>query len=368
MTESWLKENIWPRFSRVLQRQEIYLANHSLGRPPDKAFEDVSIAMAHWYQDMDSAWDSWIQEVNWFRASVCQLINASAAVPKSSAGQGLRAVLNAFELPINVVSTTAEFDSIDFILRTYESKGKANVRWVEPSQLVSAITDDTDLVVFSLVLFRTGEIIGNAEEIITKAHSVGAKVLVDVYHAVGVIPVDMHQLGAEFMIGGSYKYARGGPGACWLAYTETGLETLDTGWFAKKEPFAFERTNSVERGDAWLESTPAVLPIYQARAGLELIQELGVPALREYSLEQQAALREALRSNGVPCQEPADPYRFGAFSLVPSSDPHGFVSSLKSAGVNVDARGKFVRFCPDILNSEDELRETAQIVGGVLRT
>ena len=223
MTEAWLKENIWPRFSRVLNRNEIYLANHSLGRPPDKAQEDVVRAMSHWYEDMDDAWDSWIAESDWFRKSIATLINAPAVAPKSSAGQGLRAVLNSYDSPINVLTTTAEFDSIDFILRTYEVRGRIKINWVAPSELIDSIGPDTDLVVFSLVLFETSEIITDAREIIRKAHSVGARALLDVYHAVGVIPVDMKELGADFMIGGSYKYLRGGPGACWLAYGESGL-------------------------------------------------------------------------------------------------------------------------------------------------
>jgi len=36
LDESWLREHVWPRFSRALVRDEIYLANHSLGRPLDR--------------------------------------------------------------------------------------------------------------------------------------------------------------------------------------------------------------------------------------------------------------------------------------------------------------------------------------------
>ena len=58
MTEKWLRENIWPQFSKVLSRDGIYLANHSLGRPPDKTIADVETALAAWYEDMDDAWES----------------------------------------------------------------------------------------------------------------------------------------------------------------------------------------------------------------------------------------------------------------------------------------------------------------------
>jgi len=45
LDEERLKAEIWPRFSRVLARQEIYLANHSLGRPPDRMADDVRSAI-----------------------------------------------------------------------------------------------------------------------------------------------------------------------------------------------------------------------------------------------------------------------------------------------------------------------------------
>lgn len=377
MTEDWLKERVWPHFSLVMKREEIYLANHSLGRPPDLAGHDVASGIGAWYQDMDGAWKWWLVAMNWFRENTAKLIGGDYVVPKTSAGQGLRAVLNALPLnTINVVTTTEEFDSIDFILRAYEERGRAKVNWVPPSRgflfdtadLLAAIDETTDLVVISMVIYSTGQIIDDMAQIIRKVHSVDALVLVDVYHAAGVIPIDMFSLSADFMIGGSYKYLRGGPGACWLAVhpRNMDLKTLDTGWFAKEDPMSFQRASDAPRGDAWLESTPAILPFYQSRAGLQFTLDLGVPRIREHSLMQQAMLRDAFRENGVECFEPDDPHTFGAFSLVPCDDAAGAVKCLKEAGVNVDSRGDKIRFSPDVLNSEDELKEAARITGNIL--
>jgi len=49
LSEAGLREHVWPRFSRVLQRDEIYLANHSLGRPLDRLSADVQEALDLWY-------------------------------------------------------------------------------------------------------------------------------------------------------------------------------------------------------------------------------------------------------------------------------------------------------------------------------
>src|SRR5256885_3257608 len=98
LDDAWLKASVWPRFSRVLERSEIYLANHSLGRPPDRMADDVRSALDAWYRDLDGAWDLWMDGRERFRALTARLLNvdAKSIVPKTSAGQGLRAVLNSF--------------------------------------------------------------------------------------------------------------------------------------------------------------------------------------------------------------------------------------------------------------------------------
>lgn len=391
LTEEGLKQNVWPLFSRVLKRDEIYLANHSLGRPLDQTARDVQEALDLWYTRLDGVWDAdgWPTEMTRFRSAIAQLVGlsrADAVVPKTSAGQGLRAVLNALESPCpKVVATRSEFDSVDFILKTYQARGRAEVEWVEPAvregipwmrsvNILSRIRPGVDLVVLSLVFFGTGQVLGDLEELMARSHEVGARVLVDAYHAAGVIPISMEALGCDFMVGGSYKYVRGGPGACWLAIhprvLESGLQTLDTGWFAKRSPFEFDRSDRPERaagGDGWLESTPAILPLYQARAGLELTLAMGVERLREYNLRQQATLRSEFRKHGVPFFDPPNPADFGAFTLLPSVQAGSLCVRLKERGINVDSRNDNVRFGPDLLTTESELGSAANVVADLMR-
>src|SRR5258706_584364 len=248
LDEAWLKQYVWPRFSRVLARKEIYLANHSLGRPPDGTAEDVR------------------------------------------------------HLP----------------------------------------------------------------KLIHEAHAAGALVLLDVYHHAGVIPLDLAALEADFAIGGSYKYLRGGPGACWL-YVRPGLidsmRTLDIGWFAKKDVFSYLRPEPPEfgaGGDAWLESTPPGLAPFQALAGLELTLELGVAQLRAYSMEQKQRLAQLL-----PEVEGADKHH-GAFVTLKHREAARIAAELKERGVKIDARGEYLRLCPDILNPAAELERAAATLKGLL--
>jgi kynureninase len=362
LDEASLEKEVFPKFSRVLQRGEIYLANHSLGRPPDRAADDVRAAVDAWYRDLDGAWDSWLQHRERFRSLTATLVGSTRAdciIPKTSAGQGLRAVLNSFTAKPRVVTSDGEFDSIDFILRVYREQGRIELK-ITPWQELSA--QGADLVVLSSVMFRTGEIVKHLPKLIHDAHAAGALVLLDVYHHAGVLPLDLAALDADFAIGGSYKYTRGGPGACWL-YVRPGLvETLrtpDTGWFAKKDVFAYARPEPPEfgpGGDAWLESTPPVLACVQALAGLELTLALGVERLRKYSLAQKKILSERIPG----CEGAGENH--GAFVTLTHPAAKSISEKLEEEGVKTDARGEYLRICPDILNTRAELEKAAAIV------
>ena len=67
-------------------------------------------------------------------------------------------------------------------------------------------------------------------------------------------------------------------------------------------------------GDAFLESTPAVLTWYQARAGQQFTLGLGVDRLREYSLDRLRRLKRYLAAHGVEAQGADDGH--GAFLTV----------------------------------------------------
>jgi kynureninase len=284
-----------------------------------------------------------------------------------------------------VVTTAGEFDSVDFIVRAYAQAGRTNVDWVElgdehgvpcvdPASVLAKVTDATDLVVVSHVLFGTGSVFAGLSEFVAACRRRGALVLVDVYHSAGAMPVDVSELAADFAIGGGYKYLRGGPGASWLYVAPDALKssrkTLDTGWFAKAENFDYHRGDKIKRQPgigSWAESTPPVIATYQARSGLEFTLELGVDRIRAYGIKRQALLRSTLSGAGVPVFEPSDPEAFGAFSLVPSDDAKQVCLRAAERGVAVDSRGRMIRLCPDVLNSVEEFEVAARILAECMR-
>jgi len=385
LSEAGLRAHVAPLFSRALARNasRIYLANHSLGRPLDAVEDDVREALAAWYASMGDAWGAWDAETRAYRARLARLLGAPRAdsvVPRSSAGQGLRAVLNALDGVATVVATRGEFDSLDVILREYARRRRIDLTMVEPiadgsydaDDVIRAIGARCDLVVVSQVMFQTGQMLSGIERIVAAAHAAGAKVLLDVYHSLGVLPVDVAALDVDFAVGGAYKYLRGGPGACFLyvapRHLDAGLRTLDTGWFAKSGRFRYERPDPprfAEGGDAWLESTPPVLACYQARAGQVFTLAIGVDRLRAYSIRRQRELVAALDRHGVAAAG-GSPDR-GAFAVVRCGDAAAVAQRMRAEGVDVDARGSWLRLCPDVLTTGAELDAAAATLARVLR-
>jgi kynureninase len=386
LTEAGIRTHVAPLFSRVTATSpaRIYLANHSLGRPLDRMEDDVREGLSAWYAHMGDAWDAWMDEVSRYRTRIAKLLHAASAdcvVPKTSAGQGLRAILNTYERSEapRVIATRGEFDSLDVILREYARRGRIQLQFVEAradgrfatDDIIAAIGDRTDLAVISEVVFNTGQRLLDLPAIVAAIHRVRGRVLLDVYHSVGAMPVDVTELDVDFAVGGSYKYLRGGPGACYLylhpRHLDGSLRTLDIGWFAKREPFSYERPDPPElgaRGDAFLESTPPVLTFYQARAGQELALALDPLRIRAYSLRQQKRLVELLDAAGIPAIGAREDH--GAFVVIENDRAQRWRDALADRGIVSDARGRYLRLCPDILTTDDELVRAADVLSSLV--
>ena len=386
LCEEALRRVVDPLFSGVLQhsRGTIYLANHSLGRPLDRVAADVQEGLELLVRGAGRRLDALARGnacVPHARGRADPCSGPRCIIPKASAGQGLRAVLNCYDRQIRVVTTRSEFNSIDLILKAYAERGRIAVDWVTPREggrycfddFAPALAAEARFLVASMVFFDTGQLLNDLDAILATARSHGAQVLLDLYHVAGALPVDVQALDVDFAIGGSYKYLRGGPGAAWLFAHPRRLDgrerSLDVGWFALNDPFAFERharPDFAGGADGWLDATPAVLPFYQARAGLEFTLAVGVERLRAYSKVQQAMLTDCLAEQGVSTLDADRPH--GAFLTVKAPRSKNLVARLREHGVIADARADLLRLCPDIINSSDELIEASKSIGRALRS
>ena len=348
----------------------------------DETEEALCEGFGLWQSKLGDAWEWWLEEQQAHRSRIAQLIGAPRSdciVPKASAGQGLRTILNGLAGVPRVVSTTGEFDSIDVILKQYAALGRITLDQVQCESadgidltlLIERIRHGVDLVVLSQVMFMTGRIVPQLDRLADLCHEFGARLAVDAYHSAGVFRIDVSAMKADFLIGGSYKYLRGGPGAGFLYISPdavAGLRPLDIGWFAKEDPFRYtreERPRLAVGGNAFLESTPPVLTYYQARAGQQLALGLGVDRIRAYSLDRLGRLKSYLERVGVPAKGGDEDH--GAFLTVEDSQASVLVTALERVGVTTDSRGRWLRMSPDYLTRDEELRAAASLLGAAWR-
>ena len=108
-----------------------------------------------------------------------------------------------------------------------------------------------------------------------------------------------------------------------------------------------------------------MLPLYQARAGQVFTLAIGVDRLREYSLALQQRLVALLAEQGIAAAGGSEDR--GAFVTVVDVRAETWARQLQAAGVIADARGRFLRLCPDVLTRDAELVAAAQRLAGIAR-
>ncbi len=242
---------------------------------------------------------------------------------------------------------------------------------LDTDALLDAIDERTRLVSLSHVLFRSAYILP-AAAIIEKAQRVGAQVLLNGYHSVGVIPVDVTALGVDFYIGGTLKWLCGGPGGVFMYVRPDVLPTLNpkiTGWFAHRQPFAFDVEHFELRDDAYrlANGTPGIASLYAIQPGVEIIAQVGVAAIRAKSLRQTALLVSMADAAGYEVVSPRDPQtRAGTVTLRP---PHAYAVSreLLARGIVIDYReGAGIRLAPHFYTSDAEIEQALHTIADIL--
>jgi kynureninase len=230
-----------------------------------------------------------------------------------------------------------------------------------PTELMlQAIDEETQLVSVSHVAFRSSYL-QDLAAIAERAHAVGAMIIADLYQSAGTVPVDVRALQLDFATGGSVKWLCGGPGAGYLYVRRDlwpKLNPASTGWMAHEQPFAFEGgpiryTQDIYR---FLNGTPNVPGMYAARSGYEIVNEIGVPAIREKSLRQTARLMEMADEAGIRVNTCRDPRRRGGVVTLDVPNGMDVTRELTRREVLVDYRpAAGIRVAPHFYTTDEEV-------------
>jgi kynureninase len=238
-------------------------------------------------------------------------------------------------------------------------------------RLLDAIDDQTVLVPLSVVLFRSAYI-QDARAVVEKAHKVGARVVLDVYQAAGTVPLQIEATGADFAVGGSVKWLCGGPGAGYLyVHPDVAKDVFPglVGWAAHANPFSFA-TGPITYADGperFQSGTPNVPSIYAARAGYEIVREVGVEAIRKKSLRLTRRLIEHAQRAGYRLNTPTDDRERGGAVVVDVPNGEAASQELLRRNVIIDYRpGAGIRMAPHFYNSEAEIDHAMQVLDEVV--
>lgn len=235
---------------------------------------------------------------------------------------------------------------------------------------LEAIDSDTVLVSVPLVAYRSGARVSPADvaAITARAHEVGARVVVDAYQALGVLPVDVAELRCDFLVGGAMKYLLGQPGVAWLFAREpaAGQPPMVTGWFAQDDPLAFDIGPSRLAGDArrFETGTPAFPAICVANVGLELVADVGPERIWAHVQRIVDLLDTQLAAAGHAVGSPRDAMLRGPMVALRHPDPASAAGLLHERGVVASPRGDVVRLAAHYFTTEDDVGVVLEALAG----
>jgi kynureninase len=354
-----------------------YLISHSLGPMAAEAERRLAHYAHTWNTRGIRAWgEGWWDLSSTVGDHIARLIGAppGSTVMHQNVTIAEAVVLSCFRLDgerRRIVYEEDNFPSVRYLYQAQRERGAEIVVCPDEEAIVDAIDERTLLVPISHVIFKTGRI-QDVEPIISRAHEVGAHVVLDAYQSVGTVPLDVTALGVDFAVGGSVKWLCGGPGAAWLYVRPDLHERLEptlVGWQAHVRPFGFEPELEYAPGAArFLTGTPNVPALHAATAGYDIVEEVGVERIRANSLRQTELFIGLLDEAGFEVVSPREPERRGGSVVVRTPDFQPVHAELEARDILCDFRPDAgLRFGPHFFTTDEEIELTVatlrEIVG-----
>jgi len=358
-----------------------YLINHSLAAMPAAAEERLAEYARMWGTRGIRSWgEGWWELPLTVGDQVGRIVGARPGTTcmHQNVTVAVAVVLSCFRLEPRerkterkrIVYLEGEFPSVRYLLQAQPGVEIEVVPDIDA--LVEAIDERTLLVPLSHVLFKTAEL-QDVAPVQRRAEEVGAHVLLDAYQSAGAVPVEVGALGVSFATGGSVKWLCGGPGAGWLYVRPDLIPELEpalVGWQGHARPFAFEPELEYAEGIArFLTGTPNVPALYAATAGYDVVEEVGVDAIRDRSLKLTDLLIRLADEAGFEVTSQRDPARRGASVTIRVPGFEGVHKELAERQILCDFRPDVgLRLGPHFFNTEDELERAVVAIGEILAT
>jgi kynureninase len=386
----------------------LYLCGHSLGLAPRGARAQVGAELERWEHlgvlGHLSGQPRWIDYAESLQPALAQLAGASprevAAMNSLSVNLHMllasfyrpqaqrRAILieaGAFPSDRHVVASQIAWHGGDPARDLIELAPRSGEDLLRAEDLEASIASNAArlaLVLWPGVQYRTGQLFDPAA-VVPAAHAAGASVGFDMAHAIGNVPLSLHEDQVDFAVWCSYKYLNAGPGAVGGAFVhEKHLQRTDlprlTGWWGHRSGTRFEMSAQFEPAEgaaAWAVSNPPILSSAPLRAALPLFASAGMPALRAKSVGLTGYLETLLKQlagEHLCIVTPADPAQRGcqlSVRLIHGAERGRRVfQALTARGIVADWREPdIIRLAPvPMYNNYEEVLRGAWHLGEIL--
>jgi kynureninase len=344
---AWHDRFILPREPQS-GRELVYLCGHSLGAQPVLATDYVEEVMRDWrslgVEGHFAGRHPWMHYHERLAPTLADLVGADPleVVAMNTLTVNLNLMLASFYRPAGertrilmerhafpsdryAVESHVRWHGLDPARELIEIDARPGEALLRTEDLVEHIEREGRRVATVLlpgVQYLTGQRL-ELEPVTAAARRAGCAVGWDLAHAVGNVPVRLHDSGADFAVWCNYKYLNGGPGAVGGAFVherharDTGLPRL-AGWWGHDKATRFlmgPEFHPIEGAAGWQNSNPPILAMAPLAASLEHFAAVGLAALRRKSLALtgyfEALVRERLAGR-VEIVTPADPEARGA--------------------------------------------------------
>ena len=366
-----------------LLRSSVYLDNAGAGPPPLSVHAAMQSFLDEW-RDYGEKWESWLLEIVKTRELFARLINASveevACIPNVTSGLAAIASALPHKPEQNVVVSELNFPTNVYMWHALREKGlisevrvlKAKNGQIPLSDFERAIDDKTAAVSLDYVSWINGckEDIPRITEI---AHVHGALMIVDAFHAVGVIPVDVRRLGVDVLTCGAYKWLMGPHGTAFLYVKHDALGRLEpsiVGWHGISDsvvarvlknqdtfgrPFDLSGVTPADDATRFEWGTWSVITVVGARAAIEFTLKYP-PQERAPLIERlNGRLIDGLSNKGKRLTSPVEKDRRSGIVTFEVEDAARVALRLQKEKVVVAPRVNTLRVSPHFYNKEQEI-------------
>lgn len=322
----------------VAEPDLIYMDGNSLGRLPQQTVKRMqAVVEVEWGKDLIRGWQAgWYQAPERMGEKIARLMGAGpnqVVVTDSTSVNLFKLLMTGLAMRPRrdrIVSDVLNFPTDLYVLHgCIRLLGNRHHLHLVPSPdgitidqqtLFDAIDEQTALVTVSHPTFKSS-FMYDVETITERAHQVGALVLWDLCHAVGVIPLELDHWGVDLAVGCTYKYLNGGPGAPAFLYVRRDLQEQTLcpiwGWWGRHSPFAldleYEPAEGIRR---FLAGTPPILSLLAIEPGLDMLLAAGLERVRRKSVRLTSYLvylvDTVLAPLGFKLASPRDPARRGS--------------------------------------------------------